>query len=180
MYCLNKVWRSIWLSYAEGVRQLVGLAGYEPMTSYLAAVRFQIWFVEHTSYDENFCNYSNWYSPLNYKSSLLSPKPIRKKITNVVLYRKKYLAAVGFQIWFVELTSYDENFCNHSNWYSPLNYKSSLLSPEPIRRKIMNPVPFTKEIFGSSGIWTHAPKETGALNQRLRLFGYATLQTLVC
>ena len=28
---------------------------------------------------------------------------------NAVLYRKKYLAAVGLQIWFVELTSYDEN-----------------------------------------------------------------------
>ena len=46
---------------------------------------------------------------MNYKSSLLSPEPTRKKIMNAVLYRKKYLAAVGLQIWFVELTSYDEN-----------------------------------------------------------------------
>ena len=29
--------------------------------------------------------------------------------------------------------------------------------------------------FGSGGIWTHASEETGALNQRLRPLGHATL-----
>ena len=29
--------------------------------------------------------------------------------------------------------------------------------------------------FGSGGIRTHAPEETGALNQRLRPLGHATL-----
>ena len=33
---------------------------------------------------------------------------------------------------------------------------------------------FVKE-FGSGGIWTHASEETGALNQRLRPLGHATL-----
>ena len=46
---------------------------------------------------------------------------------------------------------------------------------------IWNPrVPFkknieTKEIVGSGGIRTHASEETGALNQRLRPLGHATL-----
>jgi hypothetical protein len=30
-------------------------------------------------------------------------------------------------------------------------------------------------MFGSGGIRTHAPEETGALNQRLRPLGHATL-----
>ena len=32
-----------------------------------------------------------------------------------------------------------------------------------------------KFYFGSGGIRTHAPEETGALNQRLRPLGHATL-----
>ena len=32
-----------------------------------------------------------------------------------------------------------------------------------------------KKVFGSGGIRTHAPEETGALNQRLRPLGHATL-----
>ena len=32
----------------------------------------------------------------------------------------------------------------------------------------------TIKIFGSGGIRTHAPEETGALNQRLRPLGHAT------
>ena len=31
-----------------------------------------------------------------------------------------------------------------------------------------------KNVFGSGGIRTHAPEETGALNQRLRPLGHAT------
>ena len=31
--------------------------------------------------------------------------------------------------------------------------------------------------FGSGGIRTHAPEETGALNQRLRPLGHATLKS---
>ena len=31
---------------------------------------------------------------------------------------------------------------------------------------------FKKKIFGSGGIRTHAPEETGALNQRLRPLGH--------
>ena len=34
-----------------------------------------------------------------------------------------------------------------------------------------------KNVFGSGGIRTHAPEETGALNQRLRPLGHATLHT---
>jgi hypothetical protein len=33
----------------------------------------------------------------------------------------------------------------------------------------------SKRGFGSGGIRTHAPEETGALNQRLRPLGHATL-----
>ena len=33
----------------------------------------------------------------------------------------------------------------------------------------------TQKIFGSGGIRTHAPEETGALNQRLRPLGHATI-----
>ena len=33
---------------------------------------------------------------------------------------------------------------------------------------------FGKNVFGSGGIRTHAPEETGALNQRLRPLGHAT------
>jgi hypothetical protein len=40
---------------------------------------------------------------------------------------------------------------------------------------------FTKVLksFGSDGIRTHAPEETGALNQRLRPLGHATLLSTV-
>jgi hypothetical protein len=31
------------------------------------------------------------------------------------------------------------------------------------------------KLYGSGGIWTHASEETGALNQRLRPLGHATL-----
>ncbi len=34
---------------------------------------------------------------------------------------------------------------------------------------------FKKNYHGSGGIWTHASEETGALNQRLRPLGHATL-----
>ena len=34
-----------------------------------------------------------------------------------------------------------------------------------------------KKLYGSGGIRTHASEETGALNQRLRPLGHATLQT---
>ena len=34
--------------------------------------------------------------------------------------------------------------------------------------------------FGSGGIRTHAPEETGALNQRLRPLGHATLLLDIC
>ena len=37
-----------------------------------------------------------------------------------------------------------------------------------------------KKVDGSGGIRTHAPEETGALNQRLRPLGYATVHTLTC
>ena len=33
----------------------------------------------------------------------------------------------------------------------------------------------TRKIYGSGGIRTHASEETGALNQRLRPLGHATL-----
>jgi hypothetical protein len=33
------------------------------------------------------------------------------------------------------------------------------------------------KLYGSGGIRTHAPEETGALNQRLRPLGHATLMT---
>ena len=33
----------------------------------------------------------------------------------------------------------------------------------------------SKNFYGSGGIRTHAPEETGALNQRLRPLGHATL-----
>ena len=36
----------------------------------------------------------------------------------------------------------------------------------------------TKEVAGSGGIRTHASEETGALNQRLRPLGHATLSVL--
>ena len=35
-------------------------------------------------------------------------------------------------------------------------------------------LPFYVKTFGSGGIRTHAPEETGALNQRLRPLGHAT------
>ena len=35
-----------------------------------------------------------------------------------------------------------------------------------------------KNIYGSGGIRTHAPEETGALNQRLRPLGHATLVSI--
>ena len=35
-----------------------------------------------------------------------------------------------------------------------------------------------KYVYGSGGIRTHAPEETGALNQRLRPLGHATLLTV--
>ena len=35
-----------------------------------------------------------------------------------------------------------------------------------------------KKLDGSGGIRTHAPEETGALNQRLRPLGHATVHTL--
>ena len=35
-----------------------------------------------------------------------------------------------------------------------------------------------KNIYGSGGIRTHAPEETGALNQRLRPLGHATFLVL--
>jgi hypothetical protein len=34
--------------------------------------------------------------------------------------------------------------------------------------------------FGSGGIRTHAPEETGALNQRLRPLGHATFLPALC
>ena len=34
------------------------------------------------------------------------------------------------------------------------------------------------KIIGSGGIRTHAPEETGALNQRLRPLGHATIELL--
>ena len=37
-----------------------------------------------------------------------------------------------------------------------------------------------KKVDGSAGIRTHAPEETGALNQRLRPLGLATVYTLTC
>ena len=38
---------------------------------------------------------------------------------------------------------------------------------------------FVKKHFGSGNIRTHAPEETGALNQRLRPLGHATFLILV-
>ena len=35
-----------------------------------------------------------------------------------------------------------------------------------------------KNLFGSGGIRTHASEETGALNQRLRPLGHATLMRI--
>ena len=35
-----------------------------------------------------------------------------------------------------------------------------------------------KKKFGSGGFWTHASEETGALNQRLRPLGHATVLEL--
>ena len=40
---------------------------------------------------------------------------------------------------------------------------------------MVNLVPEQNVISGSGGIRTHAPEETGALNQRLRPLGHATL-----
>ena len=37
-------------------------------------------------------------------------------------------------------------------------------------------VEMRKNIVGSGGIRTHAPEETGALNQRLRPLGHATVE----
>ena len=42
---------------------------------------------------------------------------------------------------------------------------------------VLPDVEMTFKNFGSGGIRTHAPEETGALNQRLRPLGHATLQT---
>ena len=39
---------------------------------------------------------------------------------------------------------------------------------------------FNKKMNGSGGIRTHASEETGALNQRLRPLGHATVYTLPC
>ena len=39
----------------------------------------------------------------------------------------------------------------------------------------VSPFNFWQNFFGSGGIRTHAPEETGALNQRLRPLGHATL-----
>ena len=39
----------------------------------------------------------------------------------------------------------------------------------------VSPENFFKNTFGSGGIRTHASEETGALNQRLRPLGHATL-----
>ena len=41
-------------------------------------------------------------------------------------------------------------------------------------------LPFYIKTFGSGGIRTHAPEETGALNQRLRPLGHATLLLDIC
>ena len=38
----------------------------------------------------------------------------------------------------------------------------------------VSPFNFWQNFFGSGGIRTHAPEETGALNQRLRPLGHAT------
>ena len=38
---------------------------------------------------------------------------------------------------------------------------------------------FNKKVGGSGGIRTHASEETGALNQRLRPLGHATVYTLL-
>ena len=54
---------------------------------------------------------------------------------------------------------------NHSTWYPTLTYHDSVT-------KLMSKVP------GSGGIRTHASEETGALNQRLRPLGHATLGQL--
>ena len=40
---------------------------------------------------------------------------------------------------------------------------------------VLPDVEMTFKKFGSGGIRTHAPEETGALNQRLRPLGHATL-----
>ena len=40
---------------------------------------------------------------------------------------------------------------------------------------VLPDVEMTFKNFGSGGIRTHAPEETGALNQRLRPLGHATL-----
>ena len=39
---------------------------------------------------------------------------------------------------------------------------------------------YSKKMNGSGGIRTHASEETGALNQRLRPLGHATVYTLPC
>ena len=44
--------------------------------------------------------------------------------------------------------------------------------------KVIEKVKKMKKIYGSGGIRTHASEETGALNQRLRPLGHATLQRL--
>ena len=41
-------------------------------------------------------------------------------------------------------------------------------------KKVIRP-PVSIKKYGSGGIRTHAPEETGALNQRLRPLGHATL-----
>ena len=41
---------------------------------------------------------------------------------------------------------------------------------------VLSDVEMTFQKLGSGGIRTHAPEETGALNQRLRPLGHATLK----
>ena len=43
---------------------------------------------------------------------------------------------------------------------------------------VLPDVEMTFKNFGSGGIRTHAPEETGALNQRLRPLGHATLKLI--
>ena len=43
---------------------------------------------------------------------------------------------------------------------------------------VLPDVEMTFKKFGSGGIRTHAPEETGALNQRLRPLGHATLKLI--
>ena len=43
---------------------------------------------------------------------------------------------------------------------------------------VLPDVEMTFKKFGSGGIRTHAPEEPGALNQRLRTLGHATLKLI--